>query len=118
MKVFELGTGWEEGYSFWLFTHTNKTQLDFQDDVRILLRKYGSEFLRTIPDEWAGTSDWMEFIAGKLPELGYVEIQTMKCEHATEFIISEDHTLWKDVVGEELFAQALQHNEAIRFRSE
>ena len=44
-KLFELGWGWYEDWSYHLFIHFEKTQDDFKQDVKSLLVKYGKDYL-------------------------------------------------------------------------
>jgi hypothetical protein len=45
-KLFELGWGWYEDWSYHLFIHFDKTQEDFKEDVKSLLIKYGKDIYR------------------------------------------------------------------------
>ena len=76
-KLFELGWGWYEDWSYHLFIHFGKTQDDFKQDVKSLLVKYGQDYLAS-EQSWAGANGWVDFIAEKMPELGYQPIQPIR----------------------------------------
>lgn len=113
--LFQLGWGWYEEWSYHLFIHSDKTQDQFKEDVKSLLIKYGKEYL-TQEDSWAGASGWVEFIAGKMPELGYQPVQPITESFFGAYIIKGDDKedkKWGDVVGEDLLREAILHNKKL-----
>ena len=115
-KLFELGWVWYEGWSYHLFIHFGKTQEDFKQDVKSLLVKYGKDYLAS-EESWAGANGWVDFIADKMPELGYQPIQPIRESFSGAYIIegdNEDDKRWGEVVGKELLQEAISHNNKIR----
>lgn len=122
-KIFELYWSWYEDYEPYLFFHENKTEAQFRNDVKKMLRKYGEEYLETT-DGWAGASRWIEFIVPKMEELGYVSIKTISYGAFGSYIIdykgksrdtekTEDNKRWESIVGKRLLQKAIKHNEKI-----
>jgi hypothetical protein len=115
-KLFELGWGWYEDWSYHLFIHFGKTQDDFKQDVKSLLVKYGKDYLAS-EQSWAGANGWVDFIAEKMPELGYQPIKPIRESFFGAYIIEgneDDAKAWGEVVGEELLQEAITHNNKIR----
>lgn len=115
-KLFELGWGLYEEWSYHLFIHFDKTQDDFKQDVKSLLIKYGKDYLSS-EQSWAGANGWVDFIAEKMPELGYQPIKPISESFWGAFIIEgkgDDDKEWGEVVGEELLQEAIIHNNKIR----
>lgn len=113
--LFELGWGWYEEWSYHLFIHTDKTQEQFKEDVKSLLVKYGKDYLKS-ETSWAGASGWVEFIADKMPELGYQPINPIGESFWGAYIIKgdeDDDKKWGEVVGEELLQEAILHNQKL-----
>ena len=50
--LFELSWGSYDLWSYYLFIHFEKTQKQFQKDIRSLLVKYGKEYLKQEEDLW------------------------------------------------------------------
>jgi hypothetical protein len=116
MKLFELSWSWYEDHDYYLFVHENKTEDDFQKDVKILLIKYGEEYLQQ-EDCWAGANNWIEYISTKLPELGYEHIEPINVGFWGAYIIDGDDgddVVWGEIVGEELLQKTIHHNKKIR----
>jgi hypothetical protein len=121
MNLFELNWCWYEDYRFYLFTHDNKTEEQFKEDVRFLLRKYGKDYLETARHEdgdmLVGASDWIDFISTKMPELGYSPIDPIRESFFGSYIIDgerDDDENWREVVGDELADLAIEHNKKVR----
>lgn len=115
-KLFELGWGWYEDWEYHLFIHFGKTQEDFKKDVKSLLIKYGKDYLAS-EQSWAGANGWIDFIAKKMPELGYQPIEPIRESFFGAYIIEGDEDGdkdWGEVVGEELLQCAIAHNNKIR----
>lgn len=113
--LFELGWGWYEEWNYHLFIHTDKTQKQFKEDVKSLLVKYGKDYLKS-ETSWAGASGWVEFIADKMPELGYQSIKPIGESFWGAYIIKgdeDDDKKWGEVVGEELLQEAILHNKKL-----
>ena len=120
MKLFELSWSDYEMYYYYLFTHKNKTEEEFKEDVKFLLRKYGYDYLKS-EDSWAGASDWIKFISPKMSELGYSPIEPIRCGFEGAYIIKKnrpDTIEWGGVVGEELLYKAILHNHNLQKRLE
>ena len=114
--LFELGWGWYEDWSYHLFVHFGKTQEQFKEDVKLLLVKYGKDYLKS-EISWAGANGWVDFIADKMPELGYQPIKPISESFFGAYIIEgneEDDNRWGEVVGEELLQEAILHNNKVR----
>lgn len=112
-------TDWEMENSY-LFTHDNKTGEAFNNDVKWMLVRYGEEYLALAEKEkvWACADAWIHFIAGKLPELGYVEVEPLRAIFTGNYIIEEGNSKseqheWKKIVGEKLFNRAIELNKGI-----
>lgn len=115
-KIYELGWGWYEQWSYYLFIHFEKTQEDFKQDVKSLLIKYGKDYLSS-EESWAGADRWIDFIAKKMPELGYQPIEPIRESFFGSYIIDGDgdgDKYWGEVVGEELLQEAIAHNNKIK----
>ena len=114
-KLFELGWGWYEDWSYHLFIHFGKTQDDFKQDVKSLLVKYGKDYLAS-EQNWASVNGWVDFIAEKMPELGYQPIEPIRESFWDSYIIGNEDgdKAWGEVVGEELLQEAITHNNKIR----
>lgn len=115
-KLFELGWGWYVDWSYHLFIHFGKTKDDFKQDVKSLLVKYGKDYLAS-EQGLAGANGWVDFIAEKMPELGYQPIKPIRESFFGAYIIEgdeDDDKAWGEVVGEELLQEAITHNNKIR----
>ncbi len=113
--LFELAWSWYEELHYYLFIHTDKTQEQFKQDVRSLLVKYGRDYLKS-ETSWVGANGWVDFIADKMPELGYQPIQPISEGFWGAYIIkgdSKDDDRWGEVIGEELLCEAILHNKKI-----
>jgi hypothetical protein len=114
--LFELGWVCHEDWSYHLFIHFGKTQEQFKEDVKLLLVKYGKDYLKS-ETSWAGANRWVDFIADKMPELGYRPIKPISESFFGAYIIKgndEDDKRWGEVVGEELLQEAILHNNKVR----
>jgi hypothetical protein len=109
-KIFELSwINYEDRLSF-LYFHENKTKEQFNEDVKILIIKYGEEYLNQ-EEVWAGVDRWIKFISAKLPELGYTLISPQRTVFGGSEIIDVEDTEWCSVVGPDLFDKAIEWNE-------
>jgi hypothetical protein len=119
MKLFELAWVWHEDYVPHLFVHEEKTESQFESDVKTLFKEYGDAYLAQ-ETSWAGASSWLDFIATKLPELGYVRVQPFQVSVFGAFIIEnkehdqDDRDFAKEFIGDELLMKAVKHNDKIR----
>ena len=118
-QLFELSWSWYEDYSYYLFTHSNKTQEQFRKDVKTLLRKYGDAYLKQ-EKSWAGANDWIRYISGKMPELGYVPVSPVVKGFFGAYIIdggkSDEDKEWGKIVGKDLLNKAVEHNKKLRVK--
>lgn len=115
-QFFELRWEWYEYLNYYLFTHPEKSQEDFKQDVKSLLIKYGNDYLAN-EKSWAGVNEWVDFVAKKMPELGYQPIQPVTESFFGAHIIDgddEDNNAWGKVVGDGLLRKAIKHNNRIR----
>lgn len=112
--LFGLRWSWYEDQICHLFIHFGKTQDQFKEDVKLLLIKYGKDYLKS-ETGWAGASGWVDFIADKMPELGYQPIKPISESFFGAYIIEgDDDEQWGEVVGEELLQEAILHNNKVR----
>jgi hypothetical protein len=120
--IFELAWTWYEDYMPYLFSHETKIKEEFENDVKFLLRKYGKEYIEQQQTSWVGASSWIEFIVKKFSELGYVRIRPEAMTIFGAYIIerpdAEDDKDFGEIVGEELFQQAIEHNKKLREKDE
>lgn len=117
-KVFDLGYSGRESWSSNLFFHDSKTREEFDADVRMLLRKYGEEYLKQ-EESWVGGGSWIEYVVTKLPELGYREIDTIRVSFDECMIIKEDDadSDFVQAIGPELFKAAVRQNEELEAKT-
>jgi len=115
--IFELAWTWNEDYIPYLFSHETKTKEDFRNDVKYLMRKYGKEYIEQ-EFSWVGASWWIEFIAKKMPELGYTHVYPEAMSVFGAFIIeninNKDDKEFGEIIGEELLQEAIKHNNKIK----
>lgn len=125
-NVFELSWSWYEDYVSFLFFHPSKTEEEFNSDVKNLFIKYGDEYLKSQKNNssgmnnFVGMDSWVEFIATKLPELGYIEVQTKKFDVFGGYIIKKENGHNKteieqiiNLIGGDLYIKAIEHNKKI-----
>lgn len=118
MKIFRLAWMDYEDYSSWLFSHEYKTEEQFKEDVEILLKKYGDEYLDG-EDSWASSNRWIKLVSDKLPELGYTVVEPLDWSFFGGFILNHDGRMdnqdeeWEKIVGRELMEKAKLHNRNI-----
>ena len=97
----------------------------------MLLRKYGDEYLAQ-ETSWVGAPDWIDFISGKFPELGYEIVRPEKFDVWGAFIIEadnrdddcnpfeptyhlgDDDIEFGNLIGQDLLQKALAKNDIIR----
>jgi hypothetical protein len=125
INVFELYHSDYEEHTSWKFFHFDKTNWEFKQDCLLLLRQYGKEFMNEKDGGWISASDWLYYIANKLPELGYTLIQSQShfghfgsgiIGHGTPYDgteLRDEDKEWEKKVGKELFKMALEKNKAI-----
>lgn len=120
--VFELAWTWYEDYCPYLFSHDSKTKEEFNSDVKMLLKKHGQEYLDQ-ETSWAGAARWVEFVAGKLPELGYSRITPEAFSIFGAYIIEcrehdDDDFAFGEIIGEDLLKRAVEHNKNLEQENE
>lgn len=115
MNIFKLSWyDYDEGVSY-LFSHDNKNQEEFNNDVNHLLIKYGNEYIEQ-EIGWIGANSWIQFIVPKLIEIGYKQINPIEWSFFGSSIIgldneiSDDDIKWGKIVGDELFNKSIQYN--------
>jgi hypothetical protein len=77
-NLFELIWDDWDGSDNYLFLHSNKTQEEFNSDVKLLLKKYGKEYIDSNIDQFVGADGWISFIVPKMSELGYIPAIPMR----------------------------------------
>lgn len=115
LKLYQLGWEYVEEWNYYHFIHFNKTQDQFSKDIQSLLIKYGNDYLES-EEGLISVQGWIEFIAEKLPELGYKRIEPIKATYYEISYLSEfaqESKDWSDVVGEELLQKAIKQNQKI-----
>ena len=129
-KIYNLYYSWYEEYSRNEFTHPqNKLLAEFQEDCQDLLLKYAPDFIKNGGEYndrkyqgWIGASDFINLIASKLPELGYVNLQDTFEE--VSFGVFGSNILRKSegdeeivkLLGEDLTKSTFEHNKRVRDR--
>ena len=113
MKLFELTYWYFEDKNSELYSHPDKTREQFEEDIKMLLAKYGEEYLEKTKEEGciAGQMDWLFFASSKLQELGYSRVFPNEVMFSGGNIIDERDTDWKEIVGERLSNKALKLND-------
>lgn len=112
-NIFRLAWYDYEESAYWLFTHPTQTEGGFKEDVEFLLKKYGEAYINQ-EDGWVSSFGWIEFIVGKMGELGYTEVKPMRWSFFGGYILGrddEDLKEWKNKVGDSLADLAVQKNE-------
>ena len=110
---------WYEDYQPHLYYHKNKTKKEFKADVKLLLKKYGKEYLEQ-ESSWANIPGWIDYIDNKLPELGYEQVKEVMVGFFGGYILGDDYSdfeepgdedvSWGKIVGKRLLKQAMEHN--------
>lgn len=113
MRLFELIYWYFDDKSSELYSHPDKTREQFEEDVKMLLVKYGEKYLKKVKKEkcLAGQMDWLFFASSKLQELGYSRVIPNEVMFSGGNIIDERDTDWKDIVGQKLFNKAMKLND-------
>ena len=89
MKIYNLSWSWHEDYCPHNFFHAeDKSQSDFEDDVKSLFEKYLDGYIEN-NEHWIGASDMFDFIATKLPELGYEKFEHIDVNAFGAYIIED-----------------------------
>ena len=84
------------------------------------MKKYGNEFLKQNKDSFVGASSWIDFVADRMSELGYVEAKpTIKFGHFGSYILGDEENKdcdngFKKLVGKKLFDKAASQNKIIK----
>lgn len=121
-KIYRLThQDWETQYDFdFIHPAYNKTDEQFKKDVQSLMKKYGDEYLAQ-EKSWAGTDQFIKFIAPKLKELDYELITpaityTFECGCIIrERFINKEHSTDNEkeiinVMGEEFIRKCIRKN--------
>jgi len=82
--------------------------------MKFLLVKYGREYFIAEGKCWAGSGGWLRFISEKFSELGYEKIEPLSIGFSASFILDDSDTEFGKIVGQELWREAMDHNEKIR----
>lgn len=123
MNVYRMSWSWYEDHQYHLFSHPKSSKVKFEKDVISLLRKYGDEYIDQV-DGWVGASDWISYVADKLPELGYKPVTIIGWNFFGGYILGggmgasrthdEEGAAWKKIIGPKLMAKALAKNKNIQ----
>lgn len=102
---------WDSGKPY-LYYHPKKTPEEFNKDVDHLMIEKGKEYLDTVArnDEYPNLIGWVEFIATKLPELGYIVVIPIAKEISGPTANFDGHEVgrdWIDIIGEDLYNRAV-----------
>jgi hypothetical protein len=120
MNYFELSWCWYEDYCPHIFSHETKTKVEFDADVKNLMKKYGNEYMGQ-ENSWVGAHGWIEFTSKKLPELGYIPIIPETYSVFGANIIrdcDEDSIKFGNIIGEDLLNKASEHNRQLEIELE
>jgi hypothetical protein len=113
MKLFELAWIWYEEYCPYLFIHPDKTEEQFNADVKDAFKKFGDDYLKQ-EDSWAGAERWTAYVASRLHEYGYTEVLPIRVSCCGRKCDSDDRTFAEKFIGEDLFKKAIEHNKKIK----
>jgi hypothetical protein len=121
MQIFELSWSDYDCVVSYLFSHENKTIENFESDVKMLFKKYGNEYIAQ-ETGWVGAPGWVELVAKKLSEFGYILIKPLCVNICGAYIIecknkqvdSDDFNFGKEFIGERLLKKAVEHNKKLR----
>ena len=73
-KLYYVSWSDHEDYRYCIFFHPDHpTSEQFQTDCKSLVKKYRDEYLKARRDDYSG--ELVQFLADKLPELGYIEAE-------------------------------------------
>jgi len=121
-NLFKIVWSWYDEDCTYLYTHDNKTESEFKEDVKMLLKKYGNEYLEN-EESWAGADKWIDFVAGKINELGYNMPKPAIFSFSGGYIFKDakrdpdedgiEEKKWAEIVGQDLMDAALLHNKKI-----
>ncbi len=117
---FELCWAWYDSFQYHTYIHLNKTETEFKEDVQLLLKKYGKDYIDN-QRGYVGASSWIDFISDKMYELGYEKITPIRESFFGAYIIEgtdEDDIHFGDIVGQELLHEAIEHNNNVREQME
>lgn len=120
MQVFRISWHWYEEEWNYLFTHPNKTEEEFNEDIVRHIKVVGQKYLDQ-ETSWVGASDWIEFATNSFHILGYEKVTTIDWSFFGGYILATDcheYDNWKEVVGEDLCNKAISMNDATRKESD
>lgn len=110
-KIFELSWTQYDACCSHLLYHENKTEKDFIEDVKSMIKKYGDEYIEQ-EDDWVGMMGLFDYITPKFQELGYKIIKPIRFNSWGGSIIKKND---KDedfarLIGKKLFNKACSEN--------
>ena len=109
MNHFEISWSYYEDYSPYIFCHESKTKEEFTADCKFLMIKYGNDYIEQ-ETSWTSAPRWIEFILDKFSELGYVRVIPKCFNIFGSYIIKDEESDLKNIVGEALYNKAIQSN--------
>lgn len=112
--IFEFSWSWYEDYSPFIFEGPEKTEEEWKQDCIQALKDVGETVLKD--DSWAGASGWVESACSALENKGYKRVKPVSFGVFGAYIIEgddEDDKEFGELVGEELYQKAIEHNRLI-----
>lgn len=123
MNVYRMSWSWYEDHQYHLFTHKKSSQKKFEKDVTSLIRKYGNRYMNQ-ETSWISAPRWIEFVAKKLPALGYKPVKIIGWNFFGASIIRRDRfgsktrdeelEGWGKIIGPKLMAKAFKKNSLLQ----
>jgi hypothetical protein len=121
MNIFELKCCRYDDFEYYLFSHEDKTNNQFEIDVSVLMRKYGKEYIEQ-ETRWVELHSWIEYIIDKMEELGYKKIIPISVSFGDPGLFGESTYEWESdtefrkYIGEELYELASFKNRKLNER--
>lgn len=115
-KLFNLRCGFYGIEYEAIFTHENKSKIQFNKDVNMLISKYADEYLETLSGEFdfAYLRGLIKYAASKMDELGYVRMDLVEYNitGALRYGGHEDKQL-KKILGSKLYKKIINYNKEL-----
>ena len=119
MYIYEFYWSWYEDYQPTLFSSLEEKSIEqWQEDCKKALREVGEKYLKE-EDGWASAPHWIKKAGEVLVKYGYKEVSPISFGHFGSYIINheeddnyhdEEGGRWKELVGEDLYNKAVEHN--------
>ena len=123
VTLFEISWNDYDSYEYNLLTHPEKTKDTFDADVEVAIRVVGAEYVEN-EDGYIHIWTWLELaMEYMIGHLGYTEIKPIRHPSFGSLMIetddleylSEAHERWRGIIGEDLFAKIVRHNDEVTF---